>query len=436
MKLPQRPPNFEYLIETLEAQGALAKIISLQIGPTINNQYIHWDKLKFRKPPPGLNTERWWCALKLARRALYQRLPFTDYHNRPHQFAMPSNMMRTVHELNEILHKTPFSLLDDLYVHAQIEEAITSSQLEGAQTTRRVAKAMLLEGRKPKDTDERMIANNYQGMLFIQDMKDEPLTIDMIVELHRILTENTLNDTTMSGHLRKETDEVYVWDPVTQEIVHTPPKASELPERLERLCDFANENLENAIDPLLKAILIHYCLAYDHPFVDGNGRTARSLFYWALLHAGYPLIQYISISAILKKGPIQYGRAFLYTETDDNDTTYFIAHQLMVISQAIQALHAHLEHKIRQTEEIDKLLANAKGKFPINHRQKSLLFHALKFPHTHYFIEIHKKCNAITYDTARNDLLTLEKFGFLIKHKQGKAFSFMATPDLKKLLGA
>lgn len=437
MKLPKKPPNFEKLVKTLEMNGDLSKLIEMQIGPTVQDKYFHWDKIRYRKAPEGLNSESWWCGIKLARRSLYQHLPFLDCHGNPHQFSMPSSIQKTLSELNEILNSTPFSLLDDdSYVHAQIEEAITSSQLEGASTTRRIAKEMLLKGRKPKDISERMIANNYQAMLFIREVKDEELTVKMIFELHKILTENTLDDSKMTGTFRKESDDIHVWDPIEEQVVHTPPKAAELPKRLELLCDFANDKLENySIDPLIKAIVLHYCLAYDHPFIDGNGRTARALFYWSLLHAKYPLIQYISISEILRKGPIQYGRAFLYTETDDNDVTYFIEHQLEIISKAIQALKNHLKHKIKETEEIDQLMENSQNNFPMNHRQKALLVHALKHPKTHYLIEIHRKCNDVTYDTARNDLLSLEKLGFLVKQKQGKAFSFVVAPNLKVLLG-
>lgn len=437
MKFPQKPPKFENLTSDLERSGDLSKVIALQIGPTVNHQYLHWDKLRFKKAPQGLASESWWFGIKLARRALYQPLPFLDCCHNPHQLAMHSDMMQSVNRLNGILHDTPFSLLDDAYVYAQIEEAITSSQLEGASTTRRVAKDMLLKGRKPRDTDERMIANNYQAMLFIQEMKDEALTVNMIFELHKILTDHTLKDDDMGGQLRKETDDVHVWDPVAEAVVHTPPNATELPKRLEVLCDFANDQIENCIvDPLLKAILLHYTLAYDHPFIDGNGRTARALFYWSLLHSKYPLIQYISISEILKKAPMQYGRAFLYTETDDNDTSYFIEHQLTVITQAIDALQKHLTHKIKETTEIDKLMEHSQNKFSLNHRQKTLLIHALKHPTTHFLIEIHRRCNNVTYDTARTDLWSLVNFGLLTKQKQGKAFVFLAAPNLKDLLNA
>ena len=84
----------------------------------------------------------------------------------------------------------------------------------------------------------------------------------------------------------------------------------------------------------IRAIILHFWLAYGHPFVDGNGRTARALFYWAMLHEGYWLFEFISISNILRKAPAQYGLSFLYSETDDNDLTYFIVAQTKVIRRA------------------------------------------------------------------------------------------------------
>ena len=59
------------------------------------------------------------------------------------------------------------------------------------------------------------------------------------------------------------------------------------------------------IHPMIRSIILHFWLAYDHPFVDGNGRTARALFYWSMLRHGYWLFEFISISQIILKGPDQ-----------------------------------------------------------------------------------------------------------------------------------
>jgi Fic family protein len=75
-----------------------------------------------------------------------------------------------------------------LVKNLMMEEAITSSQLEGASTTRKVAKDMLENNRKPVDKSEQMIFNNYLLMKKVVERKDEDLSIALILELHSIST--------------------------------------------------------------------------------------------------------------------------------------------------------------------------------------------------------------------------------------------------------
>ena len=194
------------------------------------------------------------------------------------------------------------------------------------------------------------------------------------------------------------------------------------------MCDFANKTRADAfLHPILKAIILHFWLAYDHPFVDGNGRTARALFYWSVLSQGFWMFEFLSISAIIRKAPAKYGRSFLYTETDENDLTYFILAQLQVIRRAIEVLYAYLDKKaleIRATEQI------LRASVAINHRQLALLGHALRHPGMRYTITGHKQTHSVTYQTARTDLLDLASRNLLIKTKTGLFFSFTAPTDL------
>ena len=245
-----------------------------------------------------------------------------------------------------------------------MEESISSSQLEGASTTRNVAKNMLQTKRQPRNKDEQMIYNNYLAMRFIQEHKDDDLTPTLICELHKIVTEKTLEegDETKVGRYRELDDDVRVIDITSNEVLHTPPLASELPKRLEGLCQFANtEQTDVFIHPAIKAIVLHFILAYEHPFVDGNGRTARALFYWYMAKKNYWLMEYCSISNILKNAPAKYSRAFLYTETDDSDLTYFIIHQLDVIQQSIKSLNDYIARKVESVKDAKKLLHKNKS---------------------------------------------------------------------------
>ena len=312
-----------------------------------------------------------------------------------------------------------------------IEEAITSSQLEGAATTRKVAKEMLRSGRRPTDHAERMILNNYHAMQLISKHKQRKMTPALIKEIHRIIGKDTLPADSSSSWLRTD-DKTAVYEDRDGTLLHQPPKAREIPGRMEKLCQFANGGARHEfVHPVVRAILLHFWLAYDHPFIDGNGRTARALFYWAMLKQGYWLAEFLSISSILRKAPAAYVRSFLYTETDENDLTYFILAQLRVINKAIKQLHNYIGRKSRQVRAIEQTLRNAAE---LNHRQIALLGHAMRNPGFRYSIRSHLHSHGITYATARNDLLTLEQRNLLRRSRAGRMFLFVASPDLEERL--
>jgi len=308
-----------------------------------------------------------------------------------------------------------------------MEEAITSSQLEGAVTTREVAKELIRTGRSPRDKSEQMILNNYVTMRRIVDMKDQKMTPDLVLELHRMVTEKTLDDPEMAGRFRRP-DQNIVVDDMEGEVYHEPPLAGELEERIQAMCDFANEKTPGYfIHPVVRAIILHFWLAYDHPFVDGNGRTARALFYWGMLHRGFWLFEFISISAIPRKAPVKYARSFLYTESDSNDLTYFIVAQTQVIRRAIVELHAYIG---RKTAEVAELESKLKALRRFNHRQAEVIRHALKHLYQEYTIESHQKSHDVAYQTARTDLLGLQAQELLGMEKRGKTMVFQVPHDL------
>lgn len=415
-------------------------------NPLPTGKYLHWDELRRRPAPEGLTHAEWWAAVTLSRVSLFQPLPLLDKQGAPFVFATPSPVVIDLHHIDRdaaghIRATTGAPLQADsqrYLIGSLIEEAITSSQLEGASTTRKVAATMLRSGRKPRDLSEKMIFNNYQAMEHLRSLRDVKLTPGHVLELHRILTEDTLENAEDAGRYRRD-DEVHVVDVRDNTALHVPPAHAELPDRMQRLCDFANADEVSLpfVHPVLRAILLHFMVGYDHPFADGNGRTARALFYWSMARSSYWLMEYTSISHILRKAPAQYMRAYLHTETDKNDTTYFLLHQLQTIRQAIAALHEYVARKSREQMETERLLAsspNLRGRF--NHRQTALLNHALRNAGEAYRVDAHQRSHAVVYQTARRDLLELEALGLLEKTRQGNAFIFFAPADLRERLAS
>ena len=440
MKKPDTPPDLSDLYEQV-APGRLLTILTSELD-TGGRKYLHWDELRWRPTPGDLTHAEWWLKVKTNRQQLRRVLPLKACEGGNFHYCLVDMLLESLPQIDSqarghigVSDQVVNSEHRDRYVISSlIEEAITSSQLEGAVTTRKDAVEMLRSGRKPRDKSEKMILNNFLAMREILQICNEDLTPERICDLHRIVTQDTLGDPSMAGRIQSPNDErVNVWDDATNDVLHEPPPACELPERMQLMCDFANEQLEekNYLHPIVRAITLHFWLAYDHPFEDGNGRTARALFYWAMLKQGYWLFEFVSISSLIRKAPVSYARSFLFTESDDNDLTYFIIFQLKIILRSISELEKYVERKAKEIRNVDQYIRDIEI---INHRQTALIGHALKHPDSIYSIESHGRSQQIAYATSRADLLKLADLGILHVFKVGKALRFRVTENIEDVL--
>lgn len=442
MKIPTLPPT-QAAFERIQSQpDRLAKAYSLVRNPLVNGKYLHWDKLRHLKPPEDLNHEEWWAGIKIARSADRKALPIVGTDGEPFSYIVVDPVLEAIEQISRNAGRAiqmPDPLVDrdhaERYiVRSLIEEAITSSQIEGAATTRRVAKQMIRSGRPPRDKSEMMIVNNYTAMRFIKSLpRDEPLTERLLLELHRVLVEGTVDNPDEAGRLRGGHERIVVADPYGEEL-HEPPPADELPARLAAMIDFANGgDVGYYISPVVRSMILHFWLAYDHPFTDGNGRCARALFYWSMLRHGYWLCEFVSISEVIKETHAQYGRAYLHAETDGNDLTYFLVYHVELIERAIEKLHAYIRRKTKETRSVERRIRSS---IDLNHRQKALLSHALRHPDATYTIQSHQVSHDVVYQTARNDLHDLADKELLDRGKSGKTYVFHPATGLADRLEA
>lgn len=445
MKTPVPPPPYSDLFESINAEGRFGLALEKALAEgALTRQYLPWDKLRFKTPPEGLTHEEWWLAIRLARRGVQRSVPaLRDLTGRAFSYALPDEVLAAIDQITRdasghitISEQVTNPASRDRYiVSSLIEEAITSSQLEGAATTRQVAKDMLRNGRDPRDRSERMIFNNFHAMQRITELRDETLTPELICEIHRIVTDGTLKNPQSAGRLQDDdNDRIAVWDEFGK-LLHQPPPVAELPERMQRLCDFANGgDSEHYMPPVLRAIAVHFMVGFDHYFEDGNGRTARALFYWTMLRNGYWLTEFLTISRILKQAPSQYGRSFLLTEQDEGDLTHFFIYHLTVINRAIADLHEYLAEKAAQLRIMTRAIQSVPGEY--NHRQLALLEHAIKQPGATYTRRSHARSHHVSGETARHDLMDLEVRGLLQRFKIGRQFAWAPMPYLQqKLMG-
>lgn len=433
MRLPQKPPNYRDTLPALINRSGddLAAFLA-EIVRDSPSKYHHWDDLRRRTPPANVSVKEWWAALKLARAAQRIELPLRAKTGNACSFVLHPEIVETCHRLDERMTDDYSLVPDDQHerysVASMLDESTMSSILEGAATRREEAVTMLRTGRRPTTTGEKMVTDNYHAMNYVHHIADDALTPEHVLELHRVATEDTLGPDE-AGRFRRADESVRVYDEENR-VLHDPPDADELPERLTAMCAFANGKSPGVfIHRVIRAILLHYWLAYDHPFVDGNGRTARALFYWCMLHHGFTPIQYVSISTVLVASPTKYARSYQLCQSDDDDLTYFINHQL----DAIERAFAELDKTVcKQSQEMHQVQEALDRSGELNHRQHALLSHAVRHPGFWYTIQSHRRSHAVAYETAREDLLQLAERKLLHKTKRGKAFHFQAPRDLRE----
>ncbi len=386
----------------------------------------------------GVDAELAWFMVKMSRMPRYGFLPLVGSDDHLLRFNVPDQVQ---HELMLIDQQTAGRLLSDdeaplahhqrerFILGALREEAIASSMLEGAVTTRRDAKKLLRSGRKPKTRGERMVVNNYHAILFVREHRATPLSRDFLLELQEILTKDTLDGDDGVGRFRRDEDDISVIDDRDGTVMHVPPPASELEKRIERLCEFANQptDTKEFVHPVIRACVLHFQLGFDHPFCDGNGRTARALFYWSMLRQGYWLFEYLPISRLIIRGPSRYARAYLYCETDEFDITYFLMYKTKIIKRARQELRDFMREKQRQLSDARKLIRADKR---LNHRQQEVVVQGARNPDRVFTIAEHQSTFAVSYATARSDLLELSRWEYLTYSADQKRYDFYPAEKL------
>ena len=443
MKLPQSPPPLPALIRGLDSLDADSRN-DLYLHPSpldARGRYLAWDQVRHREPPPGHSRRTWWLSMFTARRAAARQLPLLGKGGQPFWYSEVRPVIEAVRLLERA--QGEHVLADETLITRSarqrrlnlslMDESIRSSQLEGANTSRMIAREMLRDGRPPRDHGERMIANNFAAMQTVEDWSSnaEPIDLEHLLELHQIVTRGTLSSDADSGSLQQPGEARVMVVSASGAVVHRPPPAEELPERMRRLCAFAGSDAD-AIHPIVRAILIHFMIGYDHPFVDGNGRTARALFYWSLLRSGFWLAPYLSISEFLLRAPARYSRAYQHVTADSNDATYFILHQLDAMLRAVDRLAQDLKEQAAEARQVEDRLG---GLTDLNERQTVIVDEALRNPNRIFTIAQQRRQHGVSYWAARSDLQDLAERGLLTRRRSGKKFVFRPAPNLADRLG-
>lgn len=244
------------------------------------------------------------------------------------------------------------------------------TRLEGNKLSEEEVKDVL-DGREvlARDRDIQEVLNYRNVLKFIDNVatqigegKAYILTLETVLEIHRLTTEKVLNSN-QSGQLRQS--QVVVRNTQTGQISYSPPPAAEVPFLMEDLINWINS--EDAYDchPVIKAGIIHYEIARIHPFVDGNGRTARALATLIMFLDGYDIRKFFSLEEYFDNNPMDYYQTLqavsnqLVMDIHERDLTpwleYFVAGvaiELNRVKERVQRISSDARVKDKLGEQV------------------------------------------------------------------------------------
>ncbi len=401
----------------------------------INDNYEYWSEVKYKKLPEGVKTPiELWGRVKLSR--YLKTISVWDKYGI--NTAITNYMQRMCHDFDMNFggswgtsHIIGNENKEQFLISSLMEEAISSSKMEGASTTRKLAKEMLRKKISPKDKFQQMIFNNYNTIKFIVDNKNQPLSEELLRKIHSMMTKNTLSRAEDAGKFRAD-NEVVVENAITRETVHVPPPHNDIATFVQDLICFFNEkDSDSFIHPIIKGIIIHFMIGYMHPFTDGNGRTARALFYWYMLKEGYWLTEYLSISRIIAKSKNNYEKAYLYTENDGNDMGYFITYNLTVLDKAFKELKNYIKRKLNEKKDAIPFLKL--GDF--NERQARIIKFFVENPGEMLTVKDVEVKYGIVPATAKRDIVGLLEHGLLSEISLNKVKKgYLKSDDFDRMI--
>ncbi len=303
---------------------------------------------------------------------------------------------------------------------ALILEAHHSTHIEGTQLTlsqsQRILTGKSVTGVRPDDRQE--LLNYKDAMNFVSEYLDKKtgITGELIKGIHQILVKDVRGGALEPGRYREVQN--YVVNSLTGRIIYTPPSAEEVPGLMGEFVEWLKK--EKDIPPVLVAGIAQYKFVDIHPFLDGNGRTARVLCTLILYQSGYDFKRLFSLSEYYDKIRSEYYDAIQSVRESDMDLTGWLEYFVDGLKVQMIEVKSKGEAAIKREIVIEKAV-----KAGLKDRQKSVLNYLIENPYItrSKYVEL---CG-VSIRTANYDLARLEKLGFIERSGVGRAIKYKIT---------
>ena len=297
-------------------------------------------------------------------------------------------------------------------IKAAEDEIIATSAIESIDFSRDSVRN-ILKGMAPNDEQENRILGIKKGLEFIADTSNK-INEENLFKLYMMSAGDFVSedDKLLEGNLYRH-DTVYV---VGEDVAHSGVDFRKVPELMKSLIDFINA--EDDINDLIKATIIHFYIAYIHPYFDGNGRTARLVHLWFLIQKGYQSALFIPFSSQIEKSRKAYYDAFTAVEENKKlsgkiDVTPFVLYFINNVYNKMNEGTADIETLTAFDEAVKE------GK--ITEKETKLWKFVLSFYGTDEFStkQLEKDFGDAAYATIRGFVLKFEELGLLSSVKYG-----------------
>ena len=294
----------------------------------------------------------------------------------------------------------------DMQTEALIMETHYSTHIEGTELTLEQAKC-ILEGKNVtgvKSDDKKELLNYKKAMNFIAQYlgKEDPVTEGLIRELHKILVRSVRGTEADPGNYRKIQN--YVVNSKTKEVIYTPPPPLEVPHLMKQFVEWLNRTED--LSPILTAGIAQFQFVHIHPFLDGNGRTARLLSTLILYKTGYDFKRLFTISEYYDKDRPAYYKAIQSVRKNNMDMTLWLEYFVNGLRTQIIEIYKKGEQLIKE----DNLLQKVKVK-GLNVRQEKVIKYLIR--NGKISVNEYQKITSCIRRTAQRDLEDLSKKGIV-----------------------
>lgn len=366
-------------------------------------------KIKYKFPDIDIKE-----FIALLKSSVYKTMPILDFAG--NNLVYMENAAQVRMKAVKLL-LTPQSLNEAFGLKAMEDEIASSLTIESIDFSRDSVRK-ILRGYAPADESENRIFGMKKGLEFISD-PDNEITEDNIHTLYDIAIGQYLpeNDKLKPGVFYRH-DSVYI---IGQELEHTGLPYEKLPEYMSKFVTFINA--ESTMNDLLKAAVIHFYVAYLHPYFDGNGRMARLIHLWYLKRQGYSSTLFIPFSSYIERSRKGYYSAYSLVEGNTKisgvmDVTPFLVY---FIENVYNKLGSALP-QVNTMATFNKALDDGQ----ITEKEKDLWNFALSAYGNGEFStkQLERDFGNAAYATIRGFALKFEKLGLLSAQKYGNKVKY------------